>query len=890
MKRILFTFLGILFLVPSTSAAKLFPDVLPDNVYFEAISALEQKGVINGFPDGTFRPNDLVSRAATLKIILLSAGVEVSGVTTKNPFPDVPKGEWFASLVKKGRDIGLVQGNKDGNFLPARNVSRAEALAMLFRTNGDELKNPTKSPFTDVPTYAWYAPYFQEAKEAGLIGGTRAQPDQLLTRAQLSDLTYRFFRGDWKVTTTTGKASYYADFFEGRTTANGETFSNAEYTAAHKTLPFGTRVRVTNAESLESIVVRINDRGPYAEGKIIDLTTTGFAHFAPLSQGVVPVELTVVSDTVPLGPAEECEAQKITDTIEKDFYEGIRLFHPLPSTFRMGEVYTIAGEIELDDIPDVVTVFYGEGENQHIFRAETKGKIFSVPVYFPEEGEFLLSVYPGESGQAKAKSIVVKNPPCESPQQSIGSAPRTMFFSVEDGETEMKWTANGNNLFRIQFEQEAKEMTFYVFNSEKLTPPPVALKSFNEGTLTVRLWGAQAEKASLNRVTSWESGGEKTLFAVRRTSREGARLDTMSLTDTFTPGGEITFSGSYKKGSVDTAAVIIDPDENIFEEEMDLSGGVFSGSFQPQKSGSYVIEINREDGLVLFVGSSHTKGVYPLLPDAFELAHTHQEETLAANQRDDVLLAYMNKERRDRNIGILAYDETLASLAQFRADDMCDRSYFSHTDPEGKTAQDYRVVHNVQTEVGENIAKESTVRLAHEGLMRSPAHRKNIIREAYTRVGFGFCYPKGDEDILAVVEIFGGDPFSIENIPQVREDILTEINETRLENPLMPSTTLESVAQQWGNRMAEKDILSFTDGEESLETMLRNAGVNQYARAMLLKIGSISDIAGAFTDPIVSLGDIEQENFLLEEGMKKMGVGIAQNDVWEMYMVIIAAE
>jgi len=69
-----------------------------------------------------------------------------------------------------------------------------------------------------------------------------------------------------------GRASWYGPGFHGRRTANGETFNTNELTAAHRTLPFGTRVRVVNKSTGKSVVVRINDRGPYAHGRVIDLS------------------------------------------------------------------------------------------------------------------------------------------------------------------------------------------------------------------------------------------------------------------------------------------------------------------------------------------------------------------------------------------------------------------------------------------------------------------------------------------------------------------------------------------------------------------------------------------------------------------------------------------
>src|ERR671920_525041 len=69
-----------------------------------------------------------------------------------------------------------------------------------------------------------------------------------------------------------GAASWYGPGFHGKRTASGETFNTNALTAAHKTLPFGSEVRVTNERTGKSVVVRINDRGPYAHGRVIDLS------------------------------------------------------------------------------------------------------------------------------------------------------------------------------------------------------------------------------------------------------------------------------------------------------------------------------------------------------------------------------------------------------------------------------------------------------------------------------------------------------------------------------------------------------------------------------------------------------------------------------------------
>jgi rare lipoprotein A len=93
----------------------------------------------------------------------------------------------------------------------------------------------------------------------------------------------------------TGDASYYADKFIGRTTANGERYDPDELTAAHPSLPFGTRVRVTRLEGGQSVVVRINDRGPFVRGRIIDLSHAAARRLDMVREGVVPVTIEVVS-------------------------------------------------------------------------------------------------------------------------------------------------------------------------------------------------------------------------------------------------------------------------------------------------------------------------------------------------------------------------------------------------------------------------------------------------------------------------------------------------------------------------------------------------------------------------------------------------------------------
>ncbi len=91
-----------------------------------------------------------------------------------------------------------------------------------------------------------------------------------------------------------GIASWYGPGFQGKTTANGELYDMFAYTAAHKTLPFGTVIEVVNLETGRSVVVRINDRGPFIPGRIIDLSYVAAQELGIVDQGTARVGLIIL--------------------------------------------------------------------------------------------------------------------------------------------------------------------------------------------------------------------------------------------------------------------------------------------------------------------------------------------------------------------------------------------------------------------------------------------------------------------------------------------------------------------------------------------------------------------------------------------------------------------
>ena len=118
----------------------------------------------------------------------------------------------------------------------------------------------------------------------------------------------------------TGKASFYADKFEGRPTASGEKYKHSKLTAAHKSLPFGTKVRVTNTSNNLSVEVVINDRGPYVDGRIIDLSKSAAEKLGFINIGLADVRMEVL-DAGTGKTSDPVEAIGQVSVEEKEFYD-----------------------------------------------------------------------------------------------------------------------------------------------------------------------------------------------------------------------------------------------------------------------------------------------------------------------------------------------------------------------------------------------------------------------------------------------------------------------------------------------------------------------------------------------------------------------------------------
>lgn len=359
-----------LLLLPTAALAE-FKDVGTFHTYQDSINKLATQGCITGYADKTFKPDNAINRAETLKLLMqcidlpnlyaeeilkVPAGASyiVNGQETKvdkdtevkikvpfDPatypaleFRDIQNTEWFVPTLKEALVRKLITGYADNTIKATRTVSKAEFFAMLYRLVPKDLQKVdlSKDIAKDSLIGQWFSEGLGFAIQNNLIGLDSAgniNPNKELTRAQVAHFIQLY--KNWlnnklnptvsAVTTPTaqtptppaapvvtpptttpsfsvgyteeGQASFMGTAIQGSKTASGSLYDSAGYTAAHKTLPFGTIVKVTNTANGQWVKVSINDRGPYTEGRILDLSDAAFSAIEELSKGVAKVKLEV---------------------------------------------------------------------------------------------------------------------------------------------------------------------------------------------------------------------------------------------------------------------------------------------------------------------------------------------------------------------------------------------------------------------------------------------------------------------------------------------------------------------------------------------------------------------------------------------------------------------
>jgi len=195
MKKIFFAvFLFFVFSI-STFAAS-FPDVSADNENYDAIEYLKEKGIINGYDNGNFGPNDMVNRAASVKMIMEAFKLN-KNENYEAVFTDVKKSDWFMPYVMGARSYGFVSGYEDKTFKPGQYVTLAEALKMILTAKEIDMPSSSSAVATDVSKSDWFFKYAAYAKNNNIVLPDvegKFFPNKTLTRAAFAEILYRIVK------------------------------------------------------------------------------------------------------------------------------------------------------------------------------------------------------------------------------------------------------------------------------------------------------------------------------------------------------------------------------------------------------------------------------------------------------------------------------------------------------------------------------------------------------------------------------------------------------------------------------------------------------------------------------------------------------------------------
>lgn len=802
----------LILILNSQTSFATFSDIPETHTHFEAISYLEDNNVLHGYPDETFKPENNVNRAEFLKIVLEGTNIPLN-VSAQTPFDDVDNNAWYAPYIRKAYDAGWVIGYSDGTFKPEQTINKVEALKIVGEVQNWELETSIlERPFEDTPLSAWFTKYVAHAKNHQYLEET------------------------------------------GTNFAPSELMTRASISEViYKTLISG---------DIEDI-----------EEENTNETTTTSNNEAETNLSPHNFELT-----------------------SQTFFENISLDQELPNRFYKNEIYILEGNIESGTY-DTATAFIDPEDNDDSNYITFSGKVtnnhFQIPVFFPETGNFNIGLLAGDNGETKLVKTSVMNFLPESSNTTTANAPDSLNIDFAMDTTFINFNADSSTLKKLHLIQGDKEVIYYSRqNNDNIPVRYIDFKNFNEESVSYYLETADINsEAPLTITSDFESSITKSFIATEHTF-DSILADKISAgpPDLLDSIATISFNGQVKTDSQYTA-YIIKPDG--FVEDIDLSttsqtityfgnttlteGSDFQFSYTPTKKGRYIIEINNKEGLPILNHPVYIGGMIPLIPDFFDLnTREFYPNGINVEELRNELIDLLNESRQAHGISPISMNNDLNDLAQSHSDDMAVNHYFSHVNNENQTPEDRRISMNIPTTVSENIARDVSIKFGHFGLLRSAAHRSNILEQEWTRVGLGIS--QDDEGYLIIAQEFSTDELSDNDLITFKNELYQEIDNLRSDvniNSLTSSLTLEQISIQLNNQVINDAI---TLDNTVFEQALSNNNINGSSQA----IGRTYNLWSTILTSI-----LEEETAILQGTWNSIGIDVQTDPNGIIHALII---
>lgn len=781
----------ILTLISQTSLAAAFSDISNNNKYATAINYLASQGIINGYPDGSFKPDNNVSRVEFLKILLESSSINSNDTQTQTGFSDIDENAWYAKYVRKAKQENWVQGYADNTFKPDQNINKVEALKIIAKVQNWQTKlSLTSAPFMDTSVSAWYSIYIDYAKSHNFLeeAGNFFIPDAYFTRAQVSEILFRIFLTGQKQATVFSKS-----LLQNLPT---EQTKNTNQTGTNLTPP------------PEKIPTQ-------------DFIPESFKNYPDNFFGNV----------------------QLNENFPNIFYMN-EVYHfkgkILSGSYNHAFVFLAAPNANQDQYTNYSTA--------------VGGMDFDIPVIFRKTGNYKLGLILGNSGQSKVADISVLSP-LQNASNLNSDAPTATSVSYQNGSTTFNWNSNTNNLIKLVIFQGTKVKSYMFRQpTNSFNIQYIDFNSFKEGTVNYQIQGAKlASSAPLTLNSGWAASTTGSFTATTNTYRSinSQEITVNSFKDLFNQIQTVSISGVTKANTYKQAAVI---KPNGLVENFDLntnvatidylgskiipSGGNFNFNYTPNIAGKYIFEINNQNGEAVFNVPVYVNIGIPLIPDYFDLNPDPQLiGSFNLSDARNQLLNLINQDRIKYGFSAVKLDSDLNNLSQLHSEDMVKRNFFSHINPDGQTPDDRRKELGITTGVGENLAFSPNIADGHFGLMQSAIHRKNILDSKWTRIGIGIA--KAANGYIYITEEFSTSPLNGVNLGTIQNNILNQINLKRIQLSLVNLTTdnsLSSVANQWTVKMVTENFFDFlSPNGASLSALIASDIPNKVVQAVILE-------------------------------------------------------
>jgi rare lipoprotein A len=262
---------------PKTYPALEFRDLNNTEWFIDILKEALVRKIITGYADNTIKATRTVTKGEFFSMLYRIVPTELQKVDlSKDLAPDAQIGQWYTEGLAFAVQNNIIGLDAEGKTNPFREITRGQAAHFIYLYRNWLAQKNSGTPLTTAPTTEQPSPTPTETTPA---------PS---TPVPTTPIGAGF--------TEEGIASFISRGIAGQKTASGDLFNPDNFTAAHKTIPFGTIVKVTNPENGKWVKVSINDRGPFVDGRIIDLSTAAFEGISELSKGITKVKIEILAE------------------------------------------------------------------------------------------------------------------------------------------------------------------------------------------------------------------------------------------------------------------------------------------------------------------------------------------------------------------------------------------------------------------------------------------------------------------------------------------------------------------------------------------------------------------------------------------------------------------